>query len=291
MKAMHLAVLSVIVAACFHPRLRESELSGVQFGGTSRISGAANDSITFYLYAYNRSGRAVPIAFTQTCAPGNRIVAYHEPRGGNVAWDDSVWSSRGGPAVLSPLRLEMNCVGLGMLVGSLGPGQSTTSDIRSVPIRVILGDSLPAGTYRFYMNSTMVGAARDKLYPVGEQNLTAPPILRTSAALNPMAKMKGLVRGQVIDSLSEEVVRYAFFDFARVGPDGQLRAIAENGSPHFFSDSVHASIPRDGADGFIVTAKGYFPVAVRIPLRTQGAYHAGVVLQRNPADEPKPQAF
>jgi hypothetical protein len=280
------AAIFFALAGCHNVQYSSApDLSGVRFYGYSEISGADRSSITVSAIAQNRSNRAVNIQIGQ-CYPGIDINVYKSGAGQIPAWTFEKWRASDGPAVLSGFQQNV-CVG-GVLSGMLDPGKSLVSDHGELPIRIILGDSLPPGRYRIGLRSDVSGSPANFI-PAGDLDLPAPPIIRTKVERLTPNSRPGVVVGQAVDSLSEEVVRFAFFDFARESGDGKLATIAEGGSKHFFSDSLKAQIPQAGADGFVVRARGYYPVTVRMPIRKREGYKIRIALQRNPADQPKRQ--
>jgi len=85
------------------------------------------------------SYRSVFISQRGKCGPS---VAFASGRGGATR----VWRLESPPQQLPPGVME-GCVG-SMLTAHLGPGTSVESFRAAVPVRAILGDSLPPGLYR-----------------------------------------------------------------------------------------------------------------------------------------------
>ena len=114
---------------------------GVRFIAEARTPPDRADTVFLVVKATNRSSgyRTVEILPAGRCGPS---VAFASGRGKATR----VWRLESPPQQLPPGTVEA-CL-LNALVAQVGPGTSVESFHAELPVRAILGDSLPPGLYR-----------------------------------------------------------------------------------------------------------------------------------------------
>ena len=117
---------------------------GLRYRAGSAVVGAALDTPRVAVVAVNDSHQPRAKVVSSPCAPFNRVAA--SVRESAREWDSEIWERRkqpvyrdasGGP-ILS---------GCSLIVETILPGESKTY-VLAVPVREVLGDSLPRGRYR-----------------------------------------------------------------------------------------------------------------------------------------------
>jgi hypothetical protein len=126
----------------FNDEIRQSGCSeGVQLIAEATIARDKPDTVFLAIRATNRSSgfRSVEISQVGKCGTS---VAFATGRGKATR----VWRLES-PPVKQPPGVAEVCAGSVRMVG-FGPGSSVYSFRAAVPVRTILGDSLPPGLYR-----------------------------------------------------------------------------------------------------------------------------------------------
>jgi hypothetical protein len=141
-----LGVLFMFAAAgCHRNSMNEIEKSGtsdgIRFTAEASVSPDKADTVFVALRATNRSSGYRTVEFLR---PGKCGVSVAFATGRGKA--TRVWRLQSPPMKLPPGVVE-GCDG-GALMTQFGPGGSVYTVRTAVPVRTILGDSLPPGLYR-----------------------------------------------------------------------------------------------------------------------------------------------
>jgi hypothetical protein len=114
---------------------------GVRFSAEASSPPDKADTVFLVVTATNQSSsyRSVALSSAGRCAPS---VAFASGRGQATR----VWRLESPPRQLPPGTVE-GCY-LSVLMAQVGPGASLETFHTAVPVRAILGDSLPPGLYR-----------------------------------------------------------------------------------------------------------------------------------------------
>lgn len=169
---MEFVTATLGLTGCHRGQFAEQpELGGVRFVAYSQLTGAARDTVTIRVYAFNRTSHVRELQFGDY-GHGYQVVAYAEHTAGRPRWDftkwlaadDSVKRVAGGP--------EQVCL-LNLVEAALPAGKSMMTDRFILPVRMILGDSLAAGRYRLAIRSGVRGAPRH-LVPAGQLDIPQP---------------------------------------------------------------------------------------------------------------------
>ncbi|HEX6049451.1 MAG TPA: hypothetical protein VFZ21_09280 [Gemmatimonadaceae bacterium] len=118
-------------------------IDGLRFFATAQLTGSAADSLLVQVTARN-DGTAPRTLSSGICGDPLVIRTYHgaDSRGRQAtpAWDSELWRRATAP----PNEV---CVAMAVLQ-MVSPGDSAHVGALALPLRVMLGDSLPAGRYR-----------------------------------------------------------------------------------------------------------------------------------------------
>lgn len=139
-----LAILASL--GCHQPSMNDEirktgSSEGVQFAAEASTPTDTPDTVFLVVKATNRSDgyRTVPFLRSGRCGPS---VAFATGRGKATR----VWRQIPPPVNLPP-NTEMVCT-LSQPMARFGPGGTVVTFHAAVPVRTILGDSLPPGLYR-----------------------------------------------------------------------------------------------------------------------------------------------
>jgi len=163
-----------LLAGCHHRRSTTPEFlrtDGFRYQATSALVGRASDTLRVAVVVLNesRDPRLVPVS--SNCAPFNRIRA--KVTGNGKEWDSDMWRPVKQPeahdASGHPIIYACPMQALGLL-----PGKATTF-VLMVPVKEVLGDSLPNGRYQV-ITTVRVSGTQVRGLNAGEVKLSSPPI-------------------------------------------------------------------------------------------------------------------
>ncbi len=159
---------------------RPEPVDGVRFFAASSLDPRSDGTLLVRVSAHNRSRRPRRIDAGGSCADG--VVVRAIPIGSSTAtWDSGAWR-RAQAARLAARRdttpdgrpIQYGTCLLDQLVIELAPGDSAHVASLAVPVREVLGDSLPPGRYRIRARLTgngwqagELGAGEVELRPAG----------------------------------------------------------------------------------------------------------------------------
>ena len=167
-----LAFLFALPAAgCHRANYTPDYLStdGFRYRAASAVVGAAFDTLRVAVVLVNDS-RQPRLILISTCAPVNRVG--FTVRANARKWDSDVWQppikQATSDAAGHPIIFVCDPMGMGLAPGAL------RTFVRTVPVRQVLGDSLPNGRYRvtarIRINSELVRGLE-----AGDVDLSSPP--------------------------------------------------------------------------------------------------------------------
>jgi len=136
--------LALVTASCArrtHNSAATFTTDGLRFFAAARLTGGT-DSLLVSISARNDAG-AQRVLTSGICGDAFVLRVYREPvprRRPDPVWDSALWRRATDP----PNRV---CLPVGVLK-SLAPGDSTAVAGLALPVRAVLGDSLPAARYR-----------------------------------------------------------------------------------------------------------------------------------------------
>ena len=176
-------VLGLVVAAC-HRREYEPPMTsvrGMRFFGNSSFRNGNTDSLLVEVSAENRSGER-RMLMSGSCGRRYeglvvRVISVTRPKSqwSTTAWQDAERARRAANRVAAPngVVLDEVCAGVGIGIDvAPGAGIKPVAAV-VVPVRDILGDSLPGGRYR--IEALVTGSASKAGYiRAGEVDLHAP---------------------------------------------------------------------------------------------------------------------
>jgi hypothetical protein len=117
---------------------------GFRYRAGSAVVGAALDTLRVAVVAVNDSRQERAIVVSSPCAPFNRVAA--RVRAGARQWDSEIWHPAKQPADRDSSGTPI-VSGCSLLVTAIAPEASITF-VLAIPVREVLGDSLPRGRYR-----------------------------------------------------------------------------------------------------------------------------------------------
>jgi hypothetical protein len=137
---------ALLFAGCRHASSIPDFLrtDGFRYRVGSAVVGAAFDTLRIAVVAVNGSRETRAIMFSSPCAPFNRIAV--SITGAGRKWDSDTWRPAIRPATrtVSGQPIVFAC---SMVIMGMYPGTSRTFAL-TVPVKEVLGDSLPNGRYR-----------------------------------------------------------------------------------------------------------------------------------------------
>ena len=167
--------LALLLSACHHSTYTHPGMStsGFRFSPGSAIVGDASDTLRVAVVVVNGSREQREIAIP-TCAPFLNQVQAKLRRNGRV-WSSETYEKRKMPTYFDSVGrpIPQVCPAV-LLVMTFPPGASHTYVVR-VPVRDILGDSLPSGRYSV-MASLRINGDLKKALDAGHVELAHKPI-------------------------------------------------------------------------------------------------------------------
>jgi hypothetical protein len=164
---------AALLAGCHHtattPEFLRTE--GFRYQAASGVVGRASDTLRVAVVVVNQSRDTRLVPVSSICAPFNRVRA--KVTGNGKEWDSDAWRPVKQPEThdASGRPIFFACT---MQVIGLAPGKSTTF-VLLVPVKDVLGDSLPEGRYQVSANVRVSGRQVRGL-SAGEVKLSSPPI-------------------------------------------------------------------------------------------------------------------
>jgi len=167
-------ISAVVLASCYHATTATPEFfktDGFRYEAASAVIGRNSDTLRVAVVVLNQSQdpRLVPVS--STCAPFNRVRAMVTRD--EKEWDSDVWRPAVQPATRDSSGRPMIYACPIQAIG-LQPGKAKTF-VLSVPVKDVLGDSLPAGRYHVSA-SVRVSGTQVRGLSAGEVKLSSPPI-------------------------------------------------------------------------------------------------------------------
>src|SRR6266849_10930109 len=139
-------------AGCHYRAPRDPEFfgtGGFRYRAGSAVVGPASDTLRVAVVVLNESHDPRLVPLSSPCAPFNRVGV--EVRGNGKKWDSDTWRPVKEPdshdASGRPILYACPMQAIGIL-----PGKSTTFTL-VVPVKDVLGDSLPEG--RYHVNASI----------------------------------------------------------------------------------------------------------------------------------------
>jgi hypothetical protein len=172
-----LSFFSVLLFACCHHHADNTveflRTDGFRYRAGSAVVGAALDTLRIAVVVLNGSPDQRAVMVVSPCAPFNRVSASVNGRGRK--WDSDTWRPVKQPAThdSSGRPIYYACT---MQIMGLAPGTSRTFAL-AVPVKEVLGDSLPRGRYRITARVRINGALVRGL-DGGDVELSSPAIER-----------------------------------------------------------------------------------------------------------------
>ena len=162
------------LAGCHHPRRTTPEFfrtDGFRYEAASAVVGRVSDTLRVAVIVLNQSRDPRLMPVSSICAPFNRIRA--KVKGNGKEWDSEVWRPAKQPETHDTSGRPI-IYGCSMQAFGLPPGKSKTF-VLLVPVKDVLGDSLPEGRYRVTASVRVTGTEVRGL-SAGEVKLSPPPI-------------------------------------------------------------------------------------------------------------------
>jgi hypothetical protein len=164
----------VLLAGCHHRTSSTPEFlrtDDFRYQAGSAVVGRVSDTLRVAVVVLNQSRDARLVPVSSACAPLNRINA--KVTGNGKAWNSDMWrpakQQETQDASGRPIIHACPMQAFGLL-----PGKSTTF-VLLVPMKDVLGDSLPEGRYHVTA-SVRVSGTQVRGLNAGEVKLSSPPI-------------------------------------------------------------------------------------------------------------------
>src|SRR3954470_8640763 len=164
----------VLLAGCHHRTSSAPEFlrtDDFRYQAGSAVVGRVSDTLRVAVVVLNQSRDARLVPVSSACAPLNRINA--KVTGNGKAWNSDMWrpAKQQETQDASGRPIIQACP---MQAFRLLPGKSTTF-VLPVPVKDVLGDSLPEGRYHVTA-SVRVSGTQVRGLNAGEVKLSSPPI-------------------------------------------------------------------------------------------------------------------
>lgn len=140
------AFLALSLVGCHRTSARYEFLrtNGFRYRTGSAVVGTALDTLRVAVVVVNESRQPRLIWMSSICAPFNRVGVSVSSNARK--WDSDIWQPPKRLPTRDPSGIPIICAGPASMLG-LPPGASRTF-VLAVPVREVLGDSLPNGRYR-----------------------------------------------------------------------------------------------------------------------------------------------
>jgi hypothetical protein len=258
-------------AACYrNAASRQESLEGVRFGAKADVVRGQIDLLRIRFTAKNESRHTRQIMFGN-CGVRSAVEIAPPDRSRGRIWNFEKWQRSSPAAYASPLGLQDVCI-TSLTVILLEPGASTQVDQLSLPLQVIMSDSITPGRYQVRGKPGVLNY-RGAMLNAGIVDLSAVTPIRTMLPTAISKSARGMLMGQVVDSITGlEVSR----DNVEIVTSGVRTPNSYRGS---FSAKAFPQVPLRGGDSVYVRRIGYFPVKLAVKLSPDSIYQTLILMR------------
>jgi hypothetical protein len=259
------------LASCYQNAASDREsLEGVRFSAKADVLRGQIDMLQVRFTAKNESRHSRQILFAN-CGVRSALEIESTDRIRGRIWNFQKWQRSSASAYASPLGIQSVCI-TSMTAVLLEPGASTQVDQLSLPLQLIVSDSITPGRYRVRGKPAVLNY-RGAMLNAGIVDLSAVTPIRTMLPTAISKSARGMLMGQVVDSITGlEVSR----DNVEIVTSGVRTPNSYRGS---FSAKAFPQVPLRGGDSVLVRSIGYFPVRLAVRLSPDSIYQTLILMQ------------
>jgi hypothetical protein len=142
-----LAIGLVSIAGCHHPHRESGWMStaGYRYSAGAAIVGPERDTLRVAVVVVNESNQRRALSFFPCLPYASAVKA--RVSGGGRNWNSEIYEERQNGVYRDSTAQPMVTICSAIIVRNFPPGGSNTY-VLTVPVRGVLGDSLPSGRYR-----------------------------------------------------------------------------------------------------------------------------------------------
>jgi hypothetical protein len=268
------------LASCYRNAASDREsLEGVRFSAKADVLRGQIDKLQVRFTAKNESRHSRQILFANCGGrPALEIAPTDRSRG--RIWSFQRWQRSSASAYASPLGIQSVCI-TSMTAVLLEPGASTQVDQLSLPLQLIVSDSITPGRYQVRGKPAVLNY-RGAMLNAGTVDLSAVTPIRTMLPTAISKSARGILVGQVVDSITGLEVSRDNVEIVKGGFRAPYACSSGANSGHgcgSFSAKAFPRVPPLGGDSVIVRSIGYFPVRIAVRLSPDSIYQTLILMQ------------
>lgn len=151
----------IVAPACVALSGRADPVASIEYVGRVAV-GHADAMLSASVVARNRSRRVVELEPGSQCRHPQPLILRHEASGRVTRWDENTWHRARADTVYCTDDPMMH---------RLASGDSLVFALRRLPVRALLGDSLPTGWYTVDVGAFVLARTPDGAHAAGPGTL------------------------------------------------------------------------------------------------------------------------
>jgi hypothetical protein len=271
------------LASCYRNAASDQEnLEGVRFSAKADVLRSQIDMLQVRFTAKNESRRSRQIMLGNCGVRSALEIAPTDRRRGRV-WNFQKWQRSSPSAYASPFGIQDVCI-TSITAILLEPGASTQVDQLSLPLQLIVSDSITPSRYHVRGKPGVLNY-RGAMLKAGTVDLSEVTPIRTMLPTAISKSARGMLMGQAVDSITGLDLTGTNVEIVK----GGFRAPDAYPSPR--SDSVHGRgsfssrtfprVPLRGGDSVFVRRIGYVAVRLAARLSPDSIYQTLILMQKD----------